>query len=404
MIFKSGKPTMPKIPELPRIYLDHAATTAVDPAVAEAMRPFFEERFGNPSSIHAFGQEALQAVETARGRVASLVNADPSEIIFTGGGTESDNAALVGTLLGSGGPGKGGRLVTTAIEHHAVLSCAEALARRGVRLEVIPPDPDGLITADAVRRAAAGGATLVSVMHANNEIGTIQPIREIAGAAAEAGALFHTDAVQTAGHVPIDFRSWGVDLLSLSAHKLYGPKGVGALVIRKGTPFEPFLVGGGQEGGRRSSTHNVPGIVGLGKAAEIAAAVMAAEDRRIRGLRDRLWNAIRGRLDGVRLNGHPTLRLSNNLNCSFDGVEGESLVMSLDLDGIAASTGSACSSRSAEPSHVLTAIGLAAEAARGSLRLTLGRSTTEAECGRAADAVVSAVKRLRDMSSAGSRA
>ncbi len=396
---------MTTTPDSPRIYLDHAATTAVDPAVAEAMRPYFTERFGNPSSIHAFGQEALQAIETARGRVASLLNADPSEIVFTGGGTESDNAALIGILPAAGVSEKAGRLVTTAIEHHAVLACAEALAERGVGLDVLQPDPDGLITVDAARRAAAGGgAALVSVMHANNEIGTIQPVNEIAAAAHEAGALFHTDAVQTAGHIPIDVRACGVDLLSLSAHKLYGPKGVGALFIRKGTPFEPFLIGGGQEGGRRSSTHNVPGIVGLGKAAEIAASVMAGEDERIRGLRDRLWNAIRGRLDGVRLNGHATLRLSNNLNCSFDGVEGESLVISLDLDGIAASTGSACSSRSSGPSHVLTAIGLSADAARGSLRLTLGRNTTGAECDRAADAVVSSVKRLRAMSSGGRRA
>lgn len=396
---------MTTTPDSPRIYLDHAATTAVDPAVAEAMRPYFTERFGNPSSIHAFGQEALRAVETARGRVAALLNAGPAEIVFTGGGTESDNAALAGLLPASGAPEKTGRLVTTAIEHHAVLACAEALAERGVRLAVIPPDADGLIAPDAVRRAAAGsGPALVSVMHANNEIGTVQPVAEIAAAAHEAGALFHTDAVQTAGHVPIDVRAWEVDLLSLSGHKLYGPKGVGALFIRKGTPFEPFLIGGGQEGGRRSSTHNVPGIVGLGKAAEIAASVMAAEDERIRGLRDRLWNAIRGRLDGVRLNGHATLRLSNNLNCSFDGVEGESLVMSLDLDGIAASTGSACSSRSSGPSHVLTAIGLSADAARGSLRLTLGRGTTAAECDRAAEGVVSAVTRLRAMASGGRRA
>lgn len=397
---------MTTTPDSPRIYLDHAATTAVDPAVAEAMRPYFTERFGNPSSIHAFGQEALRAVETARGRVAALLNADPGEIVFTSGGTESDNAALVGILLASGAGEKGGHLVTTAIEHHAVLACAEALAERGVRLAVIQPDADGLIAPDAVRRAAAAGgrAALVSVMHANNEIGTIQPVAEIAAAAAEAGALFHTDAVQTAGHIPIDVRAWGVDLLSLSAHKLYGPKGAGALFIRKGTPFEPFLIGGGQEGGRRSSTHNVPGIVGLGMAAEIAASVMAAENERIRGLRDRLWNAIRGRLDGARLNGHATLRLPNNLNCSFDGIEGESLVMSLDLDGIAASTGSACSSRSSGPSHVLTAIGLSADAARGSLRLTLGRGTTAAECDRAADAVVASVTRLRAMASGGRRA
>ncbi len=391
--------------DTPRIYLDHAATTAVDPAVADAMRPYFTEQFGNPSSIHAFGQEALRAVETARGRVASLLNADPAEIVFTGGGTESDNTALVGILLASGAGEQSGHLVTTAIEHHAVLACAEALAERGVRLEVIAPDPDGRIAPDAVRRAVEnGGTSLVSVMHANNEIGTIQPVAEIAAAAHGAGALFHTDAVQTAGHVPIDVRAWGVDLLSVSAHKLYGPKGAGALFIRKGTPFEPFLIGGGQEGGRRSSTHNVPGIVGLGKAAEIAASVMAAEEERIRGLRDRLWNAIRGRLDGVRLNGHATLRLSNNLNCSFDGIEGESLVMSLDLDGIAASTGSACSSRSSGPSHVLTAIGLSADAARGSLRLTLGRGTTAAECDRAAEGVVSAVTRLRAMASGGRRA
>jgi cysteine desulfurase len=386
-----------------RVYLDHAATTPVDPAVLEAMRPFFGERFGNPSSIHGWGQEALQAVETARGRVAALLNADPSEIVFTSGGTESDNAALAGPLLRLRSAGRGTRLITTAVEHHAVLTCAEYLAGQGFGLTVLKTDADGLVDPDAVRRAAADGAGLVSVMHANNEIGTVQPIREIAEAAHGRGALFHTDAVQTAGHLPIDVRATGVDLLSLSAHKLYGPKGVGVLYIRGGTPFEPFLHGGGQEGGRRSSTHNVPGIVGLGLAAEIARTAMAAEDRRIRGLRDGLWETLRNRVPGVRLNGHPTERLSNNLNCSFDGVEGESLAVSLDLDGIAASTGSACSSRSAEPSHVLSAIGLSPEGARGSLRLTLGRATTAAECDRAAEAVVSAVKRLRDLSSFGGR-
>jgi cysteine desulfurase len=387
--------------QIRRIYLDHAATTPVDPAVKRSMDPYFSDVFGNPSSIHAYGQEALDAVETARRQVAALLHASPAEIVFTGGGTEADNAALCGVVNAIAGGRR--RIVTSAVEHHAVLHCCDFLERFGIETVRLPVDAEGAVSPDSVEKAAAPGALLVSIMHANNEIGTVQPIAEIAGRAHARGALFHTDAVQTAGHLPIDVRGLDVDLLSLSGHKLYGPKGVGALFIRKGTPFVPLLHGGGQEAGRRSSTHNVPGIVGLGAAAALAAAGLAPEHARLAALRDRLRDGLFRRIEGVRLNGHPSERLANNLNLSFDGVEGESLVIALDLDGVAASTGSACGAKSGEVSHVLLALGLPVEAARGSLRLTLGRSTTAEDCDFAAEAIVRAVHRLRNLSSFGRR-
>ncbi len=381
------------------IYLDYAATTPVDPRVFEAMEPFLRDRFGNPSSIHSFGQDALAAVETARRQVAGLLNADPSELVFTGSGTESDNAALIGA--GNALESRGNHIITTSIEHHAVLACCEFMAENGFDVTVVPPGSNGIVTLSEIEKAVTEKTALISVMHANNEIGTLQPIAAIGAFARSRGIVFHTDAVQTFGHVPIDVQSMRIDLLSLSAHKLYGPKGVGALYIRKGTPFEPILHGGGQENGRRSSTHNVPGIAGLGMAAEIAGMEMKREGQRLLDLRKRLLRGLLADLKGVRLNGDPENRLENNLNLSIDGVEGESLIMALDLEGVAASSGSACSSGSGEMSHVLKALGLPPHKARGSLRLSLGRFTTREECDRAVEAVVKAVERLRRLSSSG---
>jgi cysteine desulfurase len=382
--------------------MDHAATTPVDARVFEAMEPFLKERFGNPSSIHSFGQDALEAVETARSRVAALMNADPSEVVFTGSGTEADNAALIGA--GNAMKSKGNHIVTTAIEHHAVLACCEFMAENGFDVTLVPVGPDGIVAMAEIEKAVTDRTILISVMHANNEIGTVQPIAKIGAFARGRGIVFHVDAVQTFGHVPIDVQSMHIDLLSLSAHKLYGPKGVGALFIRKGTPFEPLIRGGGQENGRRSSTHNVPGIAGLGRAAEIAGHEMNGEEQRLRGLRTHLYRILLANLKGIRLNGHPEQRLANNLNLSVDHVEGESLIMSLDLEGVAASSGSACSSGSGETSHVLRALGIPPDRTRGSLRLTLGRFTTPEECDRAAQAIVKSVERLRKLASSGTPA
>ena len=376
-----------------RIYLDYAATTPVDPRVHEAMEPALGPLFGNPSSIHGFGQEALAAVENARETVALLLNASPEEVIFTSGGTESDNSAIWSACS------KGGHIVTSAVEHHAVLHACQFMQIEGLSLTVVPVDKDGIVDPDDVERALTPKTVLVSVMHANNEIGTIQPIAEIRKRVRDKEIPFHTDAVQTFGHMPVDVKALHVDFLSLSAHKLCGPKGSGALYIRKGMHFIPLIHGGGQERNRRSSTHNVPGIVGLGKAVELARAEMVAEQKRIRTLRDRLYERIRKDLDGIRLNGHPTERLANNLNVSVRGVEGESLIMRLDMEGVAVSSGSACSSGSDEPSHVLLAIGLSKAEAQGSVRITLGRFTTEEEIDAAADRFVRTVRDLRALSS-----
>jgi cysteine desulfurase len=392
---KSSNKSMP-------IYMDYAATTPVDPIVFKAMKPYFSKTFGNPSSIHAFGQDALVALEKARRQVAGLLNADPSEVVFTSGGTESDNAALIG--VGNALRSKGSHVITSSVEHHAVLACCEFMAQNGYEVTVVPVDRNGTVSLSEIEKAITDKTVLISVMHANNEIGTVQPIGEIGALAKSRNVLFHTDAVQSFGHVPIDVRAMNVDLLSLSGHKLYGPKGVGALYIREGTPFEPFIHGGRQESGKRSSTHNVPGIVGLGKAAEIAGAGMEPENRRVLELRGLLIQNILNMVSGVRVNGHLTQRLTNNVNLSIDGVEGESLVMNLDLEGVAASSGSACSSGSGKTSHVLKALGLSEETARGSLRLTLGRFTTRAECDRVADVLAKIVQRLRDLSSFGKTA
>jgi cysteine desulfurase len=378
-----------------RIYLDYAATTPAHPDVVAAMQPFFTENFGNPSAIYSYGQEALEAVETARASVAALIGAVAEEICFTSGGTEADNFALEGTAFAGDGRH---HIITTVIEHHAVLETCAFLEKRGFRVTYLPVDKDGLVDPDDVRKAIAPGTFLVSVMHANNEMGAIQPIAEISCITREAGVLLHTDAVQSTGHIPVNVDELGVDLLSMSAHKLYGPKGVGALYIRKGTQLVPFLHGGGQERGRRASTENVPGIVGFGKAAEITAAELQCEALRLTGLRDRFIAGILERIDDTRLNGHPVRRLPNNVNVSVSFVEGEAILVHLDLAGICASTGSACSSGSMEASHVLLATGCPAELARGSIRFTMGRWTTEAEVEKVLEVLPGIVGRLRAMS------
>ena len=382
-----------------RIYFDYAATTPADPRVRTAMEPYWADKFGNPSSIHSFGQEALEAVETARSSVAHLLRADPSEIVFTGGGTESDNAAIKGTAYAL--QEKGNHIITDAVEHHAVLHACEFMASQEFEVTILPVDKNGILDPSDVEKAITKNTILISVMHANNEVGSLQPVSEIGAIAKQHNVLFHTDAVQTFGHLPIDVWKMGIDLLSLSGHKCNGPKGVGALYIRKGSPFVPFVHGGGQEKGRRSSTHNVTGIVGLGKAAEIAGQEMEDDEKRIRSLRDRLRRQIFDRIDGVHVNGHPQKRLANNLNISVEGVEGEALLMNLDLEGIAASSGSACSSGSGEPSHVLKAIGLPPDLARGSLRLSLGRFSTQEEVNRTSEVIAQVVAHLRSLSSFG---
>ncbi|MFC1982080.1 cysteine desulfurase NifS [Chloroflexota bacterium] len=378
------------------IYLDYAATTPTHPEVVKVMLPYFTETFGNPSSIHCYGQEAKGAIEEARENVAGLIGARPDEIVFTSGGTEADNFALKGIAFAN--EKKGNHIITTSIEHHAVSETCKFLEKRGLMITCLPVDGYGMVDPVDVSKAFTSRTILVSVMHANNEVGTIEPIAEIGKITREAGIYFHTDAVQAVGHIPVDVNKLGVDLLSMSAHKFYGPKGVGALYIRKGLKLEPFMRGGEQEEQQRAGTHNVPGIVGFGKAAELAKQGMTDESRRLTRLRDKLINGILERIDHVRLNGHPSLRLTNNVNVSVDFAEGESMCLNLDLEGIGTSTGSACSSSSLEPSHALLAMGLPPEQARGSLRLTLGKWTTEQEIGRVLEVLPKVVARLRAMS------
>ncbi|MBI5399953.1 cysteine desulfurase NifS [Candidatus Saganbacteria bacterium] len=382
-----------------RIYLDYAATTPVHPDVAAAMQPYFSEKFGNPSSLHSFGQEARRAVEKAREDVAALIGALPEEIIFTSGGTEANNFALNGVAYAN--EKKGNKIITTAIEHHAILEPCHFLKTRGFEITCLPVDKFGLIDPELVWHSITEKTILVSVMHANNEIGTVEPIAEIGARVKRQGAgkiSFHTDAVQTVGMLPIDVNKLGVDLLSMSAHKLYGPKGVGALYVRKGTRLNPFLRGGGQERNRRASTENVPGIVGFGQACVMAAQRLASDDNRIKLLRDRLLAGIMKNIPDVVLNGHPNLRLDKNLNISVKYVEGEALLLNLDFEGIAVSTGSACSSGTLDPSHVLLAIGLPHELAHGSIRFTLGHWTTAEEIDRVIAVFPKIVEKLRQMS------
>ena len=379
-----------------RIYMDHAATTPADLRVMEAMAPYFSERYGNASSLYTEGQEAKEALESARERVAGLINCRPDEVVFTSGGTESDNLALKGIAYAQ--KVRGRHIITTAIEHHAILHPCEWLEKQGYEVTYLPVDKYGMVKIASLEEAIRKDTILISVMHANNEIGTIEPIAEIGRIARERGITFHTDAVQTVGKIPVDVQAMHVDLLSISGHKLYGPKGVGALYVRKGIRVEPILLGGGHERGKRSGTENIPGIVGLGMACQLAKEEMGAEGERLRGLRDRLIKGVSERIENSWLNGHPTERLPNNANFSFRFVEGESLVLELDFNGIAVNTGSACSSKSLEPSHVLTAIGLRPEDTHGSLRFTLGRANTEGDVDYVLETLPKAVGKFRAIS------
>ena len=376
-----------------RIYLDYAATTPPDPEVVRAMLPFFNDVFGNPSATCSYGQEAKDAIEDARGKVAGLIGAQSEEIIFTSGGTEADNFAITGIAYAN--EHKGNHIITSSIEHHAVLEVCALLQTRGFRVTYLPVDKYGWLDPQDVKKAITDKTILVSVMHANNEIGTVEPIAEIGTIVKEAGICFHTDAVQTVGHLPVDVGELGVDLLALSGHKLYGPKGIGALYIKNGTNLDSFIFGGEQEKGKRAGTENVPGIVGLGRAAELAQKEMSDEIRRIVSLRDTLIAGILKAVDHTQLNGHPSQRLPNNANMHIDFIEGESMTLNLDLEGICASTGSACDSKSLEPSHVLLAVGMPREKAYNSLRLTLGKWTTKEEIDRVLDTLPKIVKKLR---------
>jgi cysteine desulfurase len=375
----------------PRIYLDHNATTPLDARVLEAMLPYLRESFGNPSSLHWFGQRARAAVEDARGSVASLIGADPAEIVFTASGSESDNMALRGAVAKAGGARR--RVVTTSVEHHAVLNTAKALREEGVPVEVARVSEGGRLDLDDWRGKLDDSTLVASVMLANNETGVLQPVSEAARLAHERGALVHCDAVQAAGKTPVDVRALGVDLLTLSAHKLYAPKGVGCLYVRRGTPLGPLVRGGAQERNRRAGTENVAGIVGFGVAASLASQGTAAEAERVGALRDRLEERLL-KLPGTRRNGADP-RLANTANVSFEGVDAEALLIALDLEGVAASTGAACAAGGVEPSHVLKAMGFQPERVQSSLRLSLGRTTTEPEVDRAADVIVAVVGRQR---------
>ncbi len=379
-----------------KVYLDYAATTPVDPQVIKAMEPYLFEKFGNPASIHSFGQAAKAALEDSRATVAKCLGAKPEEIVFTSGGTESNNFVING-VAGSNTK-KGNHIITSLIEHHAVLEPCKALEKKGFKITYIGVDKEGLINPQDIKNAICDKTILISLMHANNEIGTIQPISEVGRIAKEKDIYFHTDAVQTVGHMPVNVNDLNVDLLSLSGHKFYGPKGVGALYIRKGTRIESFLRGGDQERGRRASTHNTPGIVGLACALKLCEEKMQQETQIQISLRDKLIREIPRRIPEVMLNGHPTKRLANNVNYSIEYIEGESMLLNLDILGIAASTGSACTSTSLEPSHVLLAIGRSHEVAHGSLRFSLGRWTKEEDIDYLLEHLPKIVDKLRAMS------
>jgi cysteine desulfurase len=379
-----------------RIYLDHNATTPLRPEVLAAMTPYLTKEYGNASSIHGYGQNARGAVEQARMQVARLVGARDTEIIFTSGGTESDNYAILGAVAAA--PGKAKHVITSAIEHVAALDPCRALARQGIELTILPVDRNGLVNPEDVRGAIRPETVLITIMLANNEIGTIEPIADIGKIAEEKGIVFHADAVQAAGKIPIDVEKLGVDLLSISAHKFCGPKGVGALYVRKGTRLEPLLYGGHSERDRRPGTEDVAAIAGMGKAAELALAEMAGERERIGALRDRLEQGLLERVPHAWVNGARAPRVPNTANLTFPFIEGESMVIALDLKGIACSTGAACSSGALEPSHVLLALGLAPEDARATLRLSLGHQTTPDEIDFALETIPPVIERLRRLS------
>ena len=379
-----------------KIYLDYAGTAPCDPEVIKTMQPYFYDIFGNPSSMHHYGREAKKAIEGARQTLASFLGARPEEIVFTCGGTESNNWAIEGIAFAN--EAKGNHIITSVIEHHAVSETTKFLEKRGFKVTYIKVDKDGLVDPQEVKKAITKETILISIMHANNEIGTIQPIAEIGRITKEKDIYFHSDAVQTVGHIPVDVDELNVNLLSVSAHKFYGPKGVGALYIRKGTKISRFLHGGDQEKGRRASTHNVPGIVGLAKAIEICKEKMLVEAEFQIKLRGRLIRFIQEKIEDIRLNGHLTKRLPNNVNVSFHYIEGESIILNLDVLGIAASTGSACTSSSLEASAVLLAIGLPHELAHGSLRFTLGRWTTQDDIDYLMEVLPGVIDKLRRMS------
>lgn len=376
------------------IYLDHAATTPLHPEVLQEICQFLETTFGNPSSIHFYGRAAKQQLELARKRVAALIGAQPQEIIFTSGGTEADNLAIIGVALAN--RAKGRHIITSAIEHHAVLDTCKALARNGFELTVLPVDGDGLVDPSDLKKAIRRDTILITIMHANNEIGTIEPVPEFGRIAREYGIVFHTDAVQTAGYIPLNVDALGVDLLSLSAHKIYGPKGAGALYLRDGVELSPLIHGGSQEKKYRPGTENLPGIVGLGKAAEVMARDLTRMSARYKLLCDRLIRGIQKRLPDAKLNGHPDRRLPHNANFSFRGIKGECLLVGLDQQGIAVSAGAACSSGESQMSHVLKAIGLTPEVGAGTIRMTVGRSNTAEDIDYVLDVLVDLVGRLRD--------
>ena len=385
------------------VYLDHAGTTPLDAKVLEAMIPYFSQHFGNPSSLHTVGQEARYALDEARERVAGVLNCRPREVVFTGGGTESDNAAIhgVATALHE----TGNHIITSSVEHHAVLHACQYLESQGFEVTYLPVDAEGMVQPESVYNAINERTTLVTIMYGNNEIGTINPISEIDRSIKKRAGewsrtiVCHSDAVQAAGYLDLDVASLGVDLLSLSGHKFHGPKGTGVLYIKRGTPYLPLIHGGGQERERRSGTENIPGIIGLSLALESANAIRDETGQRCSALRDRIIGSVLEQIPGTRLNGHATERLPNNANFSFTGVEGEPILLGLDVAGIAASSGSACSSGSLEPSHVLLALGQSAETARGSLRLTLGRDNTDEEVDYLLGVLVDLVQRLRQLPS-----
>jgi cysteine desulfurase len=379
-----------------RVYLDHNASTPVHPEVLAAMLPYFAEQYGNPSSIHGFGREARDAVEAARDEIARFLRVAPEEIVFTSGGTESDNLAIKGVAHARAT----GHIVTSAVEHHAVLRTCQALERSGYAVTYLPVDATGLVDPDAVRRAIRPDTILITIMFANSEVGTIMPMAEIGRVAREHAIPFHTDGVQAFGKIPFDVTELGIGLLSCSSHKIYGPKGLGALYIRKGTKMVSIQHGGDHERRRRAGTENVPAIVGFGKAVAVRARDMHEEARRVRRLRDRLWDGVRDRVPEVRLNGHPTERLPGTVNLSFRGVEAESLILALDLKGIGASAGSACTSGSLEPSYVVTAMGVPTEWALGALRCSLGRSTSDEDIDYVLETLPAAVGRIRAVSPA----
>jgi cysteine desulfurase len=375
-----------------RVYLDHNASTPVHPEVLAEMLPYFSDVFGNPSSVHAFGREARDGLDAARARIARFLTVKPDELVFTSGGTESDNLGVKGLAWARGR----GHLITSRIEHHAVLRTCEALEAQGFDVTYLPVDEHGMVDPDDVKRALRADTIAISIMHANSEVGTIQPVQAIGAVAREHGVPFHVDAVQTFGKVPIDVHAWGIDVLSCSSHKIYGPKGVAAAYIRKGTKMVSIQHGGEHERRRRAGTENVAGIIGFGKAVEIRGRDMAEEAERVGALRDRLWQGVSGRVPEVRLNGHPTARLPGTASLAFRRVESESIVLGLDLRGIGVSAGSACTSGNVEPSYVLVAMGVPLEWAMGAVRFSLGRSTSAEDIDYVIEVVEPIVRKLRE--------